>query len=119
MDQKSPWLEKVKKRLSARDFPAEPWKHLPISDPIESTFATVRHRAVHSKGYLSDETAEVMVFEAVQAARRSGRRLDGQNQLSKAIERIKFRSHLRSRGCRIRAVTNISAKLGVMRRWVL
>jgi transposase-like protein len=39
--------------LTFYDFPAEHWKHLRTTNPIESTFATVRHRTVRSKGCLS------------------------------------------------------------------
>jgi len=44
------------------DFPAEHWKHLLTTNPIESTFATVRHRTIRSKGCLSNRTALAMVF---------------------------------------------------------
>src|SRR5882672_8800123 len=43
--------------LAFYDFPAEHWKHLRTSNPIESTFATVRHRTIRSKGCLSNKTA--------------------------------------------------------------
>ncbi len=42
--------------LAFYDFPAEHWKHLRTSNPIESSFATVRHRTVRSKGCLSNKT---------------------------------------------------------------
>ena len=41
--------------LAFYDFPAEHWKHLRTSNPIESTFATVRHRTIRSKGCLSNK----------------------------------------------------------------
>jgi len=43
--------------LAFYDFPAEHWKHLRTSNPIESTFATVRHRTIRSKGSLSNATS--------------------------------------------------------------
>jgi putative transposase len=67
------------------DFPAEHWKHLRTTNPIESTFATVRHRAIRSKGCLSNKTALAMVFKLVEAAQRAWRRLDGGNQLPKVM----------------------------------
>jgi len=76
--------------LAFYDFPAEHWKHIRTSNPIESTFATVRHRAVRAKGCLSHETSKIMVFKLIQAAQASWRKLDGQNQLPKIIEGIKF-----------------------------
>ena len=59
-------------------------------DPIESTFATVRHRTVRSKGCLSNKTALAMVFKLAQVAQDSWRRLDGHNQLPKLIGGVKF-----------------------------
>ena len=77
--------------LTFFDFPAEHWDHLRSSNPIESVFATVRHRTVRTKGALSQETARLMVFELVIAAARSWRRLKGENQLPKVIEGVTFK----------------------------
>ena len=63
--------------LAFYDFPAEHWKHLRTTNPIESTFATVRHRTIRSKGCLSNRTALAMVFKLLEAAQKSWRRLDG------------------------------------------
>ena len=76
--------------LAFYDFPAEHWKHLRTTNPIESTFATVRHRTIRSKGCLSNKTALAMVFKLVDAAEKSWRRLDGHNQLPKLIQGVKF-----------------------------
>ena len=76
--------------LTFYDFPAEHWKHLRTTNPIESTFATVRHRTVRSKGCLSNRTAIAMVFKLAQAAEKSWRRLDGHSQLPKLITGVKF-----------------------------
>ena len=54
--------------LAFYDFPAEHWKHLRTSNPIESTLATVRHRTIRSTGCLSNKTALAMVFKLVDAA---------------------------------------------------
>jgi transposase-like protein len=51
--------------LTFFDFPAEHWDHLRSSNPIESVFATVRHRTVRTKGALSQETARLMVFTRI------------------------------------------------------
>jgi putative transposase len=84
-------LEKDREALLAfYDFPAEHWKHLRTSNPIESTFATVRHRTIRSKGCLSNATALAMVFKLVDAAQKSWRRLDGHNQLPKLVLGAKF-----------------------------
>jgi putative transposase len=80
--------------LTFYDFPAEHWKHLRTTNPIESTFATVRHRTTRSKGCLSNRTALVMVFKLVEAAQKKWRRLDGHNQLPKLILGVKFTNGL-------------------------
>jgi putative transposase len=72
------------------DFPAEHWKHLRTTNPIESTFATVRHRTIRSKGCLSNKTALAMVFKLVDGAQKTWRKLDGHNQLPKIIQGVKF-----------------------------
>jgi putative transposase len=66
------------------------WGHLRTSNPIESVFATVRHRTVRTKGALSQKTAKLMVFTLIQAASKKWLRLKGRNQLPKVIEGIKF-----------------------------
>ncbi len=76
--------------LAFYDFPAEHWKHLRTTNPIESTFATVRHRTIRSKGCLSNKTALAMVFKLVEGAQRSWRRLDGHTLLPKLILGAKF-----------------------------
>ena len=64
--------------------------HLRTTNPIESVFATVRHRTVRTKGALSQKTAKLMVFTLIQAASKKWLRLNGRNQLPKVIEGIKF-----------------------------
>ena len=76
--------------LAFYDFPAEHWIHLRTSNPIESVFATVRHRTVRTKGALSQKTAKLMAFTLIQAASKKWLRLKGRNQLPKLIEGIKF-----------------------------
>jgi hypothetical protein len=58
--------------------------------PIESSFAMVRHRTVRSKGCLSNKTALAMIFKLAEAAEKSWRRLDGHNQLPKIILGVRF-----------------------------
>jgi putative transposase len=76
--------------LTFYDFPAEHWDHLRTSNPIESVFATVRHRTVRTKGALSQDTARLMVFKLVTAAAKTWRRLKGENQLPKVVQGITF-----------------------------
>jgi putative transposase len=78
--------------LTFFDFPADHWDHLRTSNPIESVFATVRHRTVRMKGALSQDTARLMVFKLVMAASTTWRRLKGQNQLPKVISGVRFKN---------------------------
>jgi transposase-like protein len=76
--------------LAFFDFPAEHWDHLRTSNPIESVFATVRHRTVRTKGALSQKTARLMVFKLVMAAARTWRRLKGENVLPLVLAGVTF-----------------------------
>ncbi|MFG5119566.1 IS256 family transposase [Methylorubrum sp. POS3] len=77
--------------LAFFDMPAEHWDHLRTTNPIESVFATVRHRTVRTKGALSPITAKLMVFKLVMAAAKTWRRLKGENQLPKVVAGVIFR----------------------------
>ena len=76
--------------LAFYDYPAEHWEHLRTSNPIESVFATVRHRTVRTKGALSQKTAKLMVFTLIRAASKKWRKLNGTNQLPRVIEGVRF-----------------------------
>jgi transposase-like protein len=90
-DKAAECLKKDREALLAfYDFPAEHWKHLRTTNPIESTFATVRHRTIRSKGCLSNRTALAMVFKLVEGAQKSWRRLDGHHHLPRIIQGVKF-----------------------------
>lgn len=82
--------------LTFYDFPAEHWKHIRTTNPIESTFATVKHRTRRSKGCLARETAMIMVFKLIKSAEKSWRKLDGKNQLPKLISGVRFKD-----GCEV------------------
>jgi putative transposase len=77
--------------LAFYDFPAEHWKHVRTSNPIESTFATVRLRTDKTKGCLSRQTALAMVFKLAKSAERHWRRLDGSERLGQLIQGVRFR----------------------------
>ncbi len=85
-------LVKDKEELLAfYDFPAEHWKHLRTTNPIESTFATVRLRTKRTKGSGSRIACLSMVFKLAQAAERKWRRLDGHLLLGDILQGIKFK----------------------------
>ena len=81
--------------LSFYDFPAEHWKHIRTTNPIESTFATVRLRTVKTKGCLSRKTALAMAFKLILSARRKWRKLDGSNQLAELVEGVPFKDGIK------------------------
>ena len=76
--------------LAFYDFPAEHWVHLRTTNPIESTFATIRHRSDRAKGCVSRDSMLAFVFKLGLAAERRWRRLRGFEQLAKVIEGVKF-----------------------------
>lgn len=76
--------------LSFYEFPAEHWKHIRTTNPIESTFATVRLRTVKTKGCLSRKTALAMTFKLILSAKRKWRKLDGSTLLAEVIDGVQF-----------------------------
>ncbi|MEQ8342975.1 MAG: IS256 family transposase [Marinovum algicola] len=76
--------------LAFYDFPAEHWKHIRTSNPIESTFATVRHRTGKTRGCLSRKTGLAMAFRLMMSAQSKWRKLDGANRLPEIIQGIAF-----------------------------
>ena len=81
--------------LTFYDFPAEHWKHVRTTNPIESTFATVRLRTAKTKGCLSRNTALTMTFKLILSAKRKWRKLDGSNQLAEIIEGVLFKDGIK------------------------
>lgn len=76
------------------DFPAEHWPHLRTTNPIESTFATVRLRTARTKGCGSREATLMMVFKLAEQAEKRWRRLNGHQYIPLVIEGIKFEDGL-------------------------
>jgi len=77
--------------LAFYDFPAEHWKHLRTTNPIESTFATVRLRTKRTKGAGSRIASLTMVFKLAQAAERKWRKLNGYELLGDIIRGVHFK----------------------------
>lgn len=85
-------LEKDKDQLfTFYDFPAEHWIHLRTTNPIESTFATVRHRTRQTKGCGSRIATLTMVYKLTKLAEKGWIRLRGFALLSKVIAGVKFK----------------------------
>jgi putative transposase len=72
------------------DFPAEHWVHLRTTNPIESTFATVRLRTKRTKGCGSRTACLTMVFKLTQCAEKHWRRLNGKELIPEVIRGVKF-----------------------------
>lgn len=76
--------------LSFYDFPAEHWKHLRTTNPIESTFATIRLRHRRTKGNGTRRTSLAMMFKLAQSAEKGWKRLNGHEQIHHLVEGRKF-----------------------------
>ena len=76
--------------LTFYDFPAEHWRHIRTTNPIESTFATVRLRTNKVRSCFSSQTVVTMAFQLCRCAERRWQTINGVNQLSKIMEGKKF-----------------------------
>ena len=76
--------------LAFYDFPAEHWQHLRTSNPIASTFATVRLRPYRTKGPGSREAGLAMAFKLARKAESRWRKLNGSEKLQELIDDIEF-----------------------------
>jgi len=81
--------------LTFYDFPAEHWQHLRTTNPIESTFATVRLRTYRTKGCGSRVACLTMVFKLAESAARTWRALNGSEFLQDVIRGVQFVDGLR------------------------
>ena len=76
--------------LAFYDFPAEHWKHIRTTNPIESTFATVKLRTAKTRGCLSRKSAFTMVFKLLESAQKRWRKLRGPNRVAEVIRGVGF-----------------------------
>ena len=81
--------------LAFYDFPAEHWQHIRSTNPIESTFATVRLRTVKTRGAVSTVTVTPFVFKLVQSAQKRWHRIRGFKSLGDVIEGVQFKDGIR------------------------
>lgn len=85
-------LQKDREELLAfYDFPAQHWQSIRTSNPIESTFGTIRHRTKRAKGCLSRDGMLHMIFKLGQCAEKNWNRLRGFNYLAKVITGVNFK----------------------------
>ena len=85
-------LRKDKGRLfNFYDFPAEHWQHIRTTNPIESTFATVRHRSEQTKGCGSRKAVLSMVFQLCMSAQKNWIKLKGYKLIEKVLEGVPYK----------------------------
>jgi transposase-like protein len=84
-------LKDQEELLAFYDFPAEHWQHLRTSNPIESTFATVRLRTYKTKGAGSRVACLAMAFKLVESAQNHWRKLNGSTLLPEVIAGVIFK----------------------------
>jgi putative transposase len=77
--------------LAFYDFPAEHWVHLRTTNPIESTFGTIRHRTDRAKGCVTRDTMLAMIYKLGMCAQKRWRRIRGFDHLAKVIAGVKFK----------------------------
>ena len=78
--------------LAFYDYPAEHWVHIRTTNPIESTFATVRLRTKRSRNCGSRETTLAMVFKLLQSAQKRWKRIKGFRKLELVVNNVRFRN---------------------------
>ena len=84
--------------LTFYDFPAEHWMHIRTTNPIESTFATVRLRTAKTRGCLTRETMLTMVFKLTCSAQKRWHRLHKPEKLADVITGVKFVNGVTKKG---------------------
>jgi transposase-like protein len=77
--------------LAFYDFPAEHWVHLRTTNPIESTFATVRHRTTRTRNCVSRSTFLGLAFKLVEEAEKSWRRIRGAERIELLLKGVPFK----------------------------
>ncbi|QDU66542.1 IS256 family transposase [Engelhardtia mirabilis] len=81
--------------LAFYDFPAEHWRHLRTTNPIESTFATIRLRTSRTKGAGSRAACLAMVYKLAKSAEKTWRKLNGHEHLGDVIRGVQFKDGIK------------------------
>jgi len=90
-------LEKDRDSLLAfYDFPAEHWQHLRTTNPIESTFATVRHRTTRTRNCVSRPTFLGLAFKLIEEAEKSWRRIRGAEKIGLLLSGVPFKDGIQA-----------------------
>ena len=76
--------------LNFYSYPAEHWKHIRTTNPIESTFATVRLRTAKVRNCFSSQTVVTMAFQLCRCAEKRWQKINAVKKLAKVVEGVKF-----------------------------
>src|SRR3990172_1806382 len=77
--------------LAFYDFPSEHWQHIRTTNPIESTFATVRHRTTRTRNCVSRPTFLGLAFKLIEEAEKSWRRINGVERIELLLKGVTFK----------------------------
>ena len=89
------WLWKGRRTCGGRSGASLEGQHVGVGNPIESTFATVRHRTGKTKGCLSRKTGLAMAFRLMMSAQVKWRKLDGAKRLPEIVQGIAFKGGIK------------------------
>lgn len=89
--------------LTFYDFPAEHWQHIRTTNPIESTFSTVRLRTNKTRGCVSRTGMLAMVFKLTKTAEQKWRKLKGHERLAQVVKGVKFKDGLQEEAHKVAA----------------
>jgi len=78
--------------LAFYDFPAEHWQHIRTTNPIESTFATVRHRSSRTRNCVSRDTFLGLAFKLMEEAEKSWNKIRGADKIEKLLQGVVFKN---------------------------
>ena len=79
------------------DFPAEHWQHLRTTNPIESTFATVRHRTTRTRNCVSRPTFLGLAFKLIEEAEKTWRRIRGADKIEALLTGVLFKDGIQAK----------------------
>ena len=77
--------------LAFYDFPAEHWQHIRTSNPIESTFATVRHRTTRTRNCVSRDTFLGLAFKLIEEAEKNWNKIHGADKIAALLQGTVFK----------------------------
>ena len=78
--------------LAFYDFPAEHWQHIRTSNPIESTFATVRHRTTRTRNCVSRDTFLGLAFKLIEEAEKSWNKIHSADKVAALLQGTVFKN---------------------------